>query len=102
MNDPKIHSSTWDWDNVATARGWKHSTNVVHTRTRHLGKDKDVGYEIMRVSPKQRWHPAYLLQPAVNAVLMAFFEVGCGAPQIRLRGHPHWQARGAQGPAAAS
>lgn len=77
MNDPKIHSSTWDWDNVATAAGWKHSHNVVHhTYTNILGKDKDVGYEIMRVSPKQRWHPAYLLQPAVNAVLMAFFEWG--------------------------
>jgi fatty acid desaturase len=77
MNDPDIHSSTWDWDNVSTAPGWKHSHNVVHhTYTNIIGKDKDVGYEVMRVSPKQKWYPYYLAQPALNVFLMAFFEWG--------------------------
>jgi fatty acid desaturase len=77
MNDPKIHSSTWDWDNVSTAAGWKHSHNVIHhTYTNILGKDKDIGYEVMRVSPKQRWSPEFLAQPFLHAFLMAFFEWG--------------------------
>ena len=34
MNDPQIHSSTWDWDTASTAEAWKHSHNYVHHTTR--------------------------------------------------------------------
>jgi linoleoyl-CoA desaturase len=77
MNDPQINSSTWDWDTASTAEAWKHSHNYVHhTFTNILGKDKDLGYEIMRIDPRQKWHPVYLLQPFYNLLLMAFFEWG--------------------------
>ncbi len=77
MNDPRIHSSTWDWDTASTAEAWKHSHNYVHhTYTNIRGKDKDLGYEIMRIDPHQRWHPVYLLQPFYNLILMALFEWG--------------------------
>jgi linoleoyl-CoA desaturase len=77
MNDPRIHSSTWDWDTASTAEAWKHSHNYVHhTYTNIRGKDKDLGYEIMRIDPAQRWHPVYLLQPFYNLILMALFEWG--------------------------
>jgi fatty acid desaturase len=77
MNDPRIHSSTWDWDTASTADAWKHSHNYVHhTFTNIRGKDKDLGYEIMRIDPNQPWHPVYLLQPAYNLLLMALFEWG--------------------------
>jgi linoleoyl-CoA desaturase len=77
MNDPRIHSSTWDWDTASTSEAWKHSHNYVHhTFTNIRGKDKDLGYEIMRIDPHQGWHPVYLLQPLYNLVLMAFFEWG--------------------------
>jgi NADPH-dependent stearoyl-CoA 9-desaturase len=77
MNDPRINSSTWDWDTASTAEAWKHSHNYVHhTFTNIRGKDKDLGYEIMRIDPEQKWHPVYLLQPLYNLLLMAFFEWG--------------------------
>jgi linoleoyl-CoA desaturase len=77
MNDPDINSTTWDWDTASTAEAWKHSHNYVHhTYTNIRGKDKDLGYEIMRIDPRQRWHPVYLLQPFYNLVLAAFFEWG--------------------------
>jgi NADPH-dependent stearoyl-CoA 9-desaturase len=77
MNDPRIHSSTWDWDTASTAEAWKHSHNYVHhTFTNVRGKDKDLGYEIMRIDPHQGWHPVYLFQPAYNLVLAALFEWG--------------------------
>ncbi len=77
MNDPQINSSTWDWDTASTAEAWKHSHNYVHhTFTNILGKDKDLGYEIMRIDPQQKWHPVYLLQPLYNLLLAAFFEWG--------------------------
>ncbi len=77
MNDPQINSSTWDWDTASTAEAWKHSHNYVHhTFTNILGKDKDLGYEIMRIDPQQKWRPVYLLQPLYNLLLAAFFEWG--------------------------
>jgi fatty acid desaturase len=77
MNDPRINSSTWDWDTASTAEAWKHSHNYVHhTFTNIRGKDRDLGYEIMRIDPEQKWHPVYLFQPFYNLLLMAFFEWG--------------------------
>ncbi len=77
MNDPQINSSTWDWDTASTSEAWKHSHNYVHhTFTNILGKDKDLGYEIMRIDPQQKWNPVYLAQPLYNLLLMAFFEWG--------------------------
>jgi len=77
MNDPQIHSSSWDWDTASTAEAWKHSHNYVHhTYTNILGKDKDLGYEVMRIDPQQSWHPVYLLQPFYNVLLMMLFEWG--------------------------
>jgi NADPH-dependent stearoyl-CoA 9-desaturase len=77
MNDPVINSSEWDWDTASTAEAWKHSHNYVHhTFTNIRGKDKDLGYEIMRIDPHQDWHPAYLLQPIYNLILAALFEWG--------------------------
>ncbi|MCW3012182.1 MAG: fatty acid desaturase [Solirubrobacterales bacterium] len=77
MNDPNIHSSTWDWDTASTSVSWKHSHNYLHhTFTNVVGLDKDVGYEIMRVDPKQPWEPRFLAQPVINVLLMLLFEWG--------------------------
>jgi linoleoyl-CoA desaturase len=85
MNDPNIHSSTWDWDTASPAAAWKHSHNYIHhTYTQIVGKDKDVGYEIMRIDPKQKWHPFYLGQPLYNLLLMAFFEWGVASHDLDL------------------
>jgi NADPH-dependent stearoyl-CoA 9-desaturase len=85
MNDPQIHSSTWDWDTASTSEAWKHSHNYIHhTYTNIRGKDKDLGYEIMRIDPHQRWHPVYLLQPFYNVLLMLFFEWGVALHDLDL------------------
>jgi NADPH-dependent stearoyl-CoA 9-desaturase len=83
MNDPVINSSAWDWDSASTAEAWKHSHNYIHhTYTNIRGKDKDLGYEIMRIDPHQKWHPIYLLQPFYNIVLAAFFEWGVASHDL--------------------
>jgi linoleoyl-CoA desaturase len=77
MNDPVINSQVWDWDTASTKEAWKHSHNYIHhTYTNILGQDRDLGYEIMRIDPHQKWHPVYLLQPFYNVLLMALFEWG--------------------------
>ncbi len=83
MNDPVINSSAWDWDSASTPEAWKHSHNYVHhTYTNIRGKDRDLGYDIMRIDPHQPWNPIYLLQPFYNLVLAAFFEWGVAAHDL--------------------
>jgi fatty acid desaturase len=77
MNDPVINSRAWDWDTASTAEAWRHSHNYVHhTYTNIVGKDRDLGYEIMRIDPGQKWYPWYMLQPIYNILLALQFEWG--------------------------
>jgi NADPH-dependent stearoyl-CoA 9-desaturase len=77
MNDPVINSRAWDWDTASTAEAWRHSHNFIHhTYTNIIGKDRDLGYEIMRIDPAQPWNPVYLLQPFYNVLLALLFEWG--------------------------
>jgi linoleoyl-CoA desaturase len=104
MRDPKIHSTTWEWDMASPAEQWKHSHNELHhTYTNVIGKDNDLGYGIMRVDEDQRWHPMYLLQPVWNFVNACFFEYGIAAYDLELgknlatperRANPEFRAAG--------
>jgi NADPH-dependent stearoyl-CoA 9-desaturase len=85
MRDPQIHSSTWEWDFASTAAGWKHAHNYIHhTFTNVLGKDRDLGYAVMRIDPKQPWKPIYLLQPLYYIGLALGFEYGIAIYDIEL------------------
>jgi len=85
MRDPKIHSTTWEWDNASPAEGWKHSHNEIHhTYTNIVGKDNDLGYGIMRVDEDQRWLPFHLGQPLWNFLNACFFEYGIAAYDLEL------------------
>lgn len=85
MRDPKIHSTTWEWDNVSPADQWKHSHNFIHhTYTNVLGKDNDVGYGILRVAPEQKWSPVHLAQPLYNLLLAMFFEYGVAVHDLEI------------------
>ncbi|WP_299951363.1 acyl-CoA desaturase [uncultured Modestobacter sp.] len=106
MRDPKIHSTTWEWDMASPAEQWKHSHNELHhTYTNVIGKDNDLGYGIMRVDEDQKWVPLYLLQPVWNFVNAIFFEYGIAAYDLELgknlatkerRADPGFRARGKQ------
>ena len=106
MRDPKIHSTTWEWDNASPSEQWKHSHNELHhTYTNVIGKDNDLGYGIMRVDEDQRWHPFYLAQPLWNFINACFFEYGIAAYDLELgknlktkkrRQSPEFKARAKQ------
>jgi len=88
MRDPKIHSTTWEWDSVTPAAQWQHSHNELHhTYTNVIGKDNDLGYGIMRVDEDQPWHPMHLGQPLWNFINACFFEYGIAAYDLELRGN---------------
>ncbi|MFN2377217.1 MAG: fatty acid desaturase [Candidatus Binatia bacterium] len=77
MNDPALDSRTYEWDIVCDSSQWRHYHNYEHhTFTNVLGKDRDVGYGLLRISPEQRWKPKHLLQPASNVLLSLLFQWG--------------------------
>ncbi|HON73969.1 MAG TPA: acyl-CoA desaturase, partial [Dermatophilaceae bacterium] len=85
MRDPDIHSTQWEWDFVAPADGWKHTHNDVHhTWTNVVGKDRDVGYALLRMSEEQPWTWWNLGNPVYNMVLAPFFEWGIAFYDLEL------------------
>jgi fatty acid desaturase len=85
MRDPKIHSSTWDWDYVSEPALWKKAHNVTHhANTNVVGKDNDLGYGIMRVDEAQPWSPRHLAQPVVNLLTACVFEWGIATYDLDL------------------
>jgi len=87
MRDPKIHSTTWEWDMASPAEQWKHSHNELHhTYTNVIGKDNDLGYGIMRVDEDQPWQPFHLGQPLWSFINACFFEYGIAAYDLELAG----------------
>jgi len=89
MGDPKIHSTTWEWDIVVPADQWKHFHNLVHhTWTNVFGKDRDIGFSAIRITPEQPWHPIFLAQPVYTALLALFFEYGVAIYDAELERVP--------------
>ncbi len=85
MRDPKIHSTTWEWDHATPAEQWKHSHNELHHNyTNVIGKDNDLGYGIMRVDEDQSWQPMHLGQPIWNFFNACLFEYGIAAYDLEL------------------
>jgi NADPH-dependent stearoyl-CoA 9-desaturase len=85
MRDPDIHSTTWEWDFVTPARAWQHTHNDLHHRwTNVVGKDRDVGYDLLRMDPDQPWKPFNLGNPLYNAILAPVFEWGIAIYDLEL------------------
>ncbi|MGE5527366.1 MAG: fatty acid desaturase family protein [Methanosarcina sp.] len=77
MNDPKLSGKQFEWDTACPADQWRHSHNYMHhTHTNIVGKDRDIGYGILRMSEDQPWNPYYLGNPLWAALLATFFEYG--------------------------
>ena len=77
MGDPALNSRMFDWDTMAPAENWKYGHNYMHhTYTNIVGKDRDVGYGILRMDEEQEWRPYYLGNPVYAFLLMMFFEWG--------------------------
>jgi NADPH-dependent stearoyl-CoA 9-desaturase len=77
MNDPEIHSSTWEWDMVGLSSQWRSSHNHRHHLfTNIVGVDDDLGFGILRVTRDQEWQPSHLVQPLRAIVLALAFEWG--------------------------
>jgi fatty acid desaturase len=85
MGDPGLNSRMYEWDTVCPSDQWKHSHNYIHhTYTNILGKDRDIGYGILRMDEDQKWHPIYLGNPVYALLLMVFFEWGVALHDLEV------------------
>ncbi|WZH52949.1 MAG: fatty acid desaturase [Nocardioides alkalitolerans] len=85
MGDPGLNSRMFEWDNVCPSEQWKYSHNYIHhTFTNIVGKDRDIGYGILRMDPDQKWHPYYLGNPVYAFLLMIFFEWGVAMHDLEV------------------
>ncbi|QYJ05656.1 acyl-CoA desaturase [Nocardioides panacisoli] len=85
MGDPALNSRMFEWDNVCPSDQWKYSHNYIHhTFTNVLGKDRDIGYGILRMDEDQAWHPYYLGNPLYAFLLMVFFEWGVALHDLEV------------------
>ena len=96
MGDPRLHSKNYEWDTNCPSEQWMHSHNYMHhTYTNILGKDRDIGYGILRMDEDQRWRPAHVSNPLNAFMLMLFFDLGVGLSDVEvdrvLAGERRWK-----------
>jgi fatty acid desaturase len=85
MGDPGLNSRMYEWDTVCPSEQWKYSHNYIHhTYTNILGKDRDIGYGILRMDEDQEWKPYYLGNPVYAFLLMVFFEWGVALHDLEV------------------
>ncbi len=75
--DERLNGKNFEWDTACPAEQWRHSHNYMHhTNTNIVGKDRDIGYGILRMSEQEDWRPYYLGNPIWAALLAVFFQYG--------------------------
>jgi fatty acid desaturase len=77
MQDPALDSHEFEWDTACPGENWRHSHNYLHhTYTNVRGKDRDIGYGILRMTEEQEWKPTDLGNPAYALALAVLFQYG--------------------------
>jgi linoleoyl-CoA desaturase len=86
MGDPHLNGKQFEWDILGTSNNWRETHNYRHhTYTNIQGHDEDIGYDIIRIFPEQKWSPWFLLQP-VYAFLFAFvFQWGVALQNVSFK-----------------
>jgi fatty acid desaturase len=85
MKDPALDSKEFEWDTACPGDQWRYSHNYVHhTHTNVLGKDRDIGYGILRMSEDQPWRKRDLGNPVYATLLALLFQWGVAAHDIEV------------------
>ena len=74
----------YDWDTCRPREVEVRHNYIHHTYTNILGKDRDIGYGILRMDEDQKWHPYYLGNPIYASLLMVFFEWGVAMHDLEV------------------
>jgi fatty acid desaturase len=83
MNDPNINSRKFEWDIAGDSASWnRYHNHEHHTYTNIIGKDRDFGYGLLRLSDDTRWKPKNLWQFFTYLALCLNFEWGIAYHEV--------------------
>ncbi len=83
--DPTLSGHGFEWDTACPGEQWRHSHNYMHhTFTNIVGKDRDIGYGMLRMSEDQKWDPYYLGNPLYALLLAMFFQYGVAFHDLEI------------------
>ena len=71
MNDPEIHSSSWEWDQLGAAKHWRFTHNFQHHKYTNI-----LGMEMMSAL-------GCCASPAISAGKSSILPTCCGTPWSR-------------------
>ncbi|TMP38486.1 acyl-CoA desaturase, partial [Pseudoalteromonas sp. S1650] len=75
--DKYINSRSYEWDRACDGASWNRVHNSEqHTYTNIIGKDRDFGYGLLRVSNDFRWRLKNLWQFVTYLLLSVLFQLG--------------------------
>jgi fatty acid desaturase len=85
MKDPALDSKRFEWDTACPGDQWRHSHNYMHhTHTNVLGRDRDIGYGILRMSEEQPWRRRDLGNPIYALLLALLFQWGVAVHDLEV------------------
>ena len=85
MKDPALDSKRFEWDTACPGDQWRHSHNYMHhTHTNVLGRDRDIGYGILRMSEDQPWRTRDLGNPIYATLLALLFQWGVAVHDLEV------------------
>ena len=83
MNDPALYSQDYEWDTACDSDSWRRTHNYEHhTYTNIIGKDRDYGYGLLRLSNDTPWRWRNLFQFADYVGLSVLFQWGVGLHEL--------------------
>jgi NADPH-dependent stearoyl-CoA 9-desaturase len=96
--DPELSSKQFEWDTACPAEQWRHSHNYMHhTYTNIVGKDRDIGYGVLRMTDEQPWRLHWLANPVYALLLALFFQYGVALHDLEVErlgeGEPNGRSR---------
>jgi fatty acid desaturase len=85
MNNPTIHSSNFEWDTACDGKSWRHTHNFVHhTYTNILHKDRDYGYDVLRMEESDPFTFGDHFNLLKFGLLSAFFQWGVALHELEI------------------
>jgi fatty acid desaturase len=92
--DARLASGSFEWDTACPADQWRHSHNFVHhTFTNIVGKDRDLGYGVLRMSEDQKWSPRDIGNPVYALLLAGLFQWGVMLHDLEVERIPKGERR---------
>ncbi|HUM52006.1 MAG TPA: acyl-CoA desaturase [Chitinophagales bacterium] len=83
MNNPKIHSSNFEWDTACDGKSWRQTHNYEHhTYTNIIGKDRDYGYGLLRLDNETPFKFDDYFNIIKFSLLQGFFQWGVALHEL--------------------